>query len=253
MDATEVCTQAGFVLANCYVVNITKVKKKGFLGFFIGILVAVVTITIAIVAPQLAPGMSALFTSLGSSLGFTGMAAVIAGGAVSMLAGLVLTQIITGIASLIFGDKLGALIGSIISVAVGSIVAGLQQGQSFITAAKGLVSAEGVLAMTSSVGNGLQEFYQISAQQKVNKLKDFIEDSQLELKSIWDKNQRIIEKYEAEFGRSAIMFNRWSSPNESPDTFLSRTLLLGSDIAAITNGYVTNFVTSTITLKLATD
>lgn len=253
MDATEVCTQAGFVLCNCFVVNITKVKKKGFLGFLISIVVAVVAIAVAVLAPALAPGMSALFTSLGSSLGFTGMAAVIAGGAVSMLAGLVLTQMITGIASLIFGDKLGALIGAIISVAVGSIVAGLQQGQSFITAAKGLVSAEGVLAMTSSVGNGLQEYYQISAQQKVNKLKDFIEDSQLELKSIWDKNQRIIEKYEAEFGRSAIMFNRWSSPNESPDTFLSRTLLLGSDIAAITNGYVTNFVTSTITLKPATD
>ncbi len=253
MDATEVCTQAGFVLCNCYVVNITKVKKKGFLGFLLSIIVAVVAITIAIVAPQLAPGMSALFTSLGTSLGFTGTAAIIAGGAASMLAGLVLTQIITGIASLIFGNKLGALIGSIISVAVGSIVAGLQQGQSFMAAAKGLVSAEGVLAMTSSVGNGLQEYYKISAQQKVNKLKDFIEDSQLELKSIWDKNQRIIEKYEAEFGRSAIMFNRWSSPNESPDTFISRTLLLGSDIAAITNGYVTNYVTSTITLKPALD
>lgn len=253
MDATEVCTQAGFVLCNCYVVNITKVKKKGFLGFLLSIVVAVVAITIAIVAPQLAPGMSALFTSLGSSLGFTGMAAVIAGGAVSMLAGLVLTQIITGIATLIFGDKLGALIGAIISVAVGHITMGMQQGLSFVSAAKGLVSAEGVLAMTSSVGNGLQEYYQISAQQKVNKLKDFIEDSQLELKSIWDKNQRIIEKYEAEFGRSAIMFNRWSNPNESPDTFFSRTLLLGSDIAAITNGYVTNFVTSTITLKPAID
>lgn len=253
MDATEVCTQAGFVLANCYVVNITKVKKKGFLGFFIGILVAVVAITIAIVAPYLAPGMSALFTSLGSSLGFTGVAAVIAGGAVSMLAGLVLTQIITGIASLIFGDKLGALIGAIISVVVGHVVTGMQQGLSFVSAAKGLVSAEGVLAMTSAVGNGLQEFYQISAQQKVAKLHDFIEESQKELKSIWDKNQRLIEKYEAEFGRSAIMFNRWSSPNESMDTFIARTLLLGSDVAAITNGYVTNFVASTITLKKALD
>lgn len=253
MDATEVCTQAGFVLCNCYVVNITKVKKKGFLGFLIGILVAVVAITIAIVAPQLAPGMSALFTSLGSSLGFTGMAAVIAGGAVSMLAGLVLTQIITGIATLIFGDKLGALIGAIISVAVGHVAMGMQQGQAFISAAKGLVSAEGVLAMTSAVGNGLQEFYQISAQQKVAKLHDFIEESQRELKSIWDKNQRLIEKYEAEFGRTAIMFNRWSSPNESMDTFIARTLLLGSDVAAITNGYVTNFVASTITLKKALD
>lgn len=253
MDATEVCTQAGFVLCNCYVVNITKVKKKGFLGFLLSIVVAVVAITIAIVAPQLAPGMSALFTSLGSSLGFTGMAAVIAGGAVSMLAGLVLTQMITGIASLIFGSKLGALIGAIISVAVGHVMTGMHQGQSFVNAAKGLVSAEGVLAMTSAVGDGLQEYYQISTQQKVNKLKDFIEDSQQELKSIWDKNQRLIERYEAEFGRTAIMFNRWSSPNESMDTFISRTLLLGSDVAAITNGYVTNFVASTITLKKALD
>jgi len=253
MDATEVCTQAGFVLCNCYVVNITKVKKKGFLGFLLSIVVAVVAITIAIVAPALAPGMAALFTSLGTSLGFVGTAAIIAGGAVSMLAGLVLTQIITGIATLIFGDKLGALIGAIISVAVGHVAMGMQAGQSFINAAKGLVSAEGVLAMTSAVGNGLQEYYQISAQQKVAKLHDFIEDSQRELKSIWDKNQRLIEKYEAEFGRTAIMFNRWSSPNESMDTFISRTLLLGSDVAAITNGYVTNFVASTITLKKALD
>lgn len=253
MDATEVCTQAGFVLCNCYVINITKVKKKGFLGFLISIIVAVVAITIAIVVPELAPSMSALFTSIGTSLGLTGTAAIIAGGAVSMLAGLVLTQIITGIASLIFGDKLGALIGAIISVAVGHVAMGMQQGASFVSAAKGLVSAEGVLAMTSAVGNGLQEYYQISAQQKVAKLHDFIEESQRELKSIWDKNKRLIERYEAEFGRTAIMFNRWSSPNESMDTFISRTLLLGSDVAAITNGYVTNFVASTITLKKALD
>lgn len=253
MDATEVCTQAGYVLCNCFVVNITKVKKKGFLGFLLSIVVAVVAIAVAVIAPQLAPGMTALFTSLGTAAGFTGTAAIIAGGAVSMLAGLVLTQIITGIASLIFGDKLGALIGAIISVAVGHVAMGMQQGQTFVSAAKGLVSAEGVLAMTSAVGNGLQEFYQISAQQKVAKLHDFIEDSQRELKSIWDKNKRLIERYEAEFGRTAIMFNRWSSPNESMDTFISRTLLVGSDVAAITNGYVTNFVASTITLKKAFD
>ena len=253
MDATEVCTQAGYVLCNCFVVNITKVKKKGFLGFLLSIVVAVVAIAVAVIAPQLAPGMSALFTSLGSSLGLTGMAAVIAGGAVSMLAGLVLTQMITGLATLIFGDKLGSLIGSIISIAVGSIVTGMTQGQSFLGATKGLVSAEGVIAMTSSVGNGLQEYYQISAQQKVNKLRDFMEESQKELKSIWDKNQRLIEKYESEFGRNSFIFNRWSSPDESMDTFTTRTLLLGSDIAAITNGYVTNFVSSTITLKKAFD
>lgn len=251
LDATEVCTQAGFILCNCFTIHVQKIKKKGFLGFLIGIVVAVIAITIAVIQPELAPAMSSMFTSIGTALGLTGTAAVIAGGAVSMLAGVILTQVITNIASLIFGDKLGGLIGSVISVVVGNAVMGMMQGMSVVDATRGLMSAEGVIAMTSAVGKGLQGYFEISAQEKATKLENFMETRQEQLKSLWDRNQEIIAKRIELTGKNSFYFNGWSPTNESRDAFLTRTLLVGSDVAAITNGYITNYVSSTLRLKPA--
>lgn len=251
MDATEVCTQAGFVLCNCYVVKITKVKKKGFLGFLIGIIVAVVAVVIAIAAPQLAPTMSFMFTSIGTAMGLTGVAAIVAGAAVSMIAGVIITQLITQIAVGIFGKKLGAILGQIIAVVAMAAIGGGFSADGAMSSIRGLMSAEGVIKMTVAVGSGIQQYSAVSAQEKAVKLANFLEEANKQLKTLWERNQDLANKYNKEFGPNHFMFNSWSDPYESPSTFFTRTLMCGSDVAAITLSFINNYCETTLALKPA--
>lgn len=251
MDATEVCTQAGFVLCNCYVVNITKVKKKGFLGFILGIVVAVVAIAIAVLAPELAPTMSFMFTSVGTAMGLTGVAAIIAGAAVTMIAGVIITQLITQIAVAVFGKKLGAILGQIIAVVAMAAIGGGFSADGAMSGIKGLMSAEGVIKMTVAVGSGVQQYSAVSAQEKAVKLTNFLEEANKQLKTLWQRSQDLANKYNEEFGPNHFMFNSWSDPYESPSSFFSRTLMCGSDVAAITLSFINNYCETTLALKPA--
>lgn len=251
MDATEVCTQGGFLLCNCYVIKETKVKKKGFFGFLIGIIVAVVAIAIAVFAPALAPNMTFMFTSIGTAMGLTGVAAVVAGAAVSMIAGVIITQLITQIAVAIFGKKLGAILGQIIAVVAMAAIGGGFSADGAMSGIKGLMSAEGVIKMTVAVGSGVQQYSAVSAQEKAVKLTNFLEEANKQLKTLWQRSQDLANKYNEEFGPNHFMFNSWSDPYESPSSFFSRTLMCGSDVAAITLSFINNYCETTLALKPA--
>lgn len=250
-DATEVCTQANYVLANCYEIHIQKVKKKGFLGFLISIIVAIIAITIAILAPELAPAMTSTFNLIGGALGFTGVAATIAGGVGSMIAGIIVTQAIVGITSALFGSKIGQILGSVLAAFTMAVGLGMAQGDSFLGAAQNLMTAENVIQTSLSVGKGVLD---VMAQTEAEKLSRGFQALDRQQTSFWQeymqKSRDLSDRFIDMFGSGASIGYFGGVP-ESSDMFISRTLLVGSDVAAITNGFITNYVESQLTLQPA--
>lgn len=247
VDSTQMMTAAAYMVFNSYKV----VKKKWYqTGFFkIALFIVLVAITIIVFGPA-APGVLGTALAVGTSLGLTGIAAIIAGTIVNMLASMIISQIIMRGSTELFGAKWGALIGTIVSMITLNVATMASAGATLSQVGSTLASAQNIMAMTNAVGNGISGFLRGAA------METYAETAKME-KEAKRKARTLFEQFDMEFGYGRAEFDpmrttdtMYGSFVESEADFLSRTLLTGSDIAEMSMSMVTDFAYHTIRLPL---
>lgn len=248
VKSTQMSTACCFLVLNCYKIVKIKWYQRGLFKIII-VIVVVIVVTLATNGAG-TPGILGTNIAVGTAVGLTGIAAVIAGAIINALASLILTHIIMAGATAIFGDKLGALLGTIISFVALNVGTAFANGTSLAASWSNMMSAQGLMSLTSSVGNGVSQYILASTQGLIQKTENMLERYEQQSKSI-------TEAYAQNIGYDTGLFDPLklvdvSNPfdqimaMETRDSYLSRTLMTGHDIADMTLTMLNDFADLTL-------
>lgn len=240
--STQLATACTNVVLNSYVV-----KKFSLLGFVLKI---VLIIVVVIVLNMVFPGLgNTIGGKLAVALGLTGFVALIVAIAVNFIAGMIVQAILTKAATAVFGEKFGAIIGALATVFAMSGLNSLANGGGFTANFSSMFSAQGLLSLTQAVGNAYASVIQMGTAEIQAKQADYVKTANVEM-------LRVQELYAVEIGYGNAAFDplnlvsTFAPVVETPDTFLTRTLMVGSDICELTHAAVSNFSAFTTTKLL---
>jgi len=212
-------------------------------GFFRILLIAASLLLPYVFAPisSLATAGGVLGTNLavGSILGLTGTAAIVAGAAANMVAGILVNRLITWGAQELLGEEFGALVGAVLSFVAFNVMEGglLDGGISFDWT--NLFTGENLLQMTNSVVSGYNHMLSIQTGDIYADLEELNTKEQKELEEIqklWDELTP-----ESTLLDPMLLTEGTLDYGESRSVFLSRTLMTGGDIASLSTGYISDF------------
>ena len=265
VDSTDLAQFCGYLIFNCY----EKVKQKwyqsGFFGFIITIIVVIVTVYFtwgSTTGPAVAgstaatSGMTSAATTIGTSLGLSGIVATVVGGAILMAASALVTVAITKAVTAVLGDSLfaqilGTVLATIASVYTGMTITNFAQSGSFMTSTATLwgqmSSAPNLLKLGISSLNTYTNYLNASLQEMQQDALKFSQTYEQQLEKI---NQAYAELF-GSTSNAGLVTNAMLHQYEPMDTFLTRTLLTGSDIAQMSLDMVSNFVDYTLNLDIA--
>ena len=243
VDATQMGTACVFLVFNVY----QKTKKKWWQrGFFKILFVVVVAIVSVVVTGGAGIGLLGSHLAVGGALGLTGMTAAIVGAVANSLAALVLSTIITKLTENL--GWFGALIGAVLTIAITGAMNSFHAGNGFNFDFSQLMKAENIMKLMDAAGQGYTAYARSSIIDMQNELIEFQEDANAELR-------RVREAYMDQFGYGGgqidpMMFVADNSPvmAESRDSFLSRTLMTGSDVAQMSHSLLNDYVELNLTL-----
>ena len=255
VDASEMHLCSAYLILNSYKV----VKKKWYQSGIFKVIVAVVVIVISIYFPPFgtaanstAGGVLGTNVAVGTAIvGAGASASIIAlvGGIANALAGMVLGAIISRVAGKLLGNSfLGDLVAMVAVVAIGSYQTAASNGTplSFAESFGSLMKAENLLKLGMSATDGLSSY--------INKSTMNILQEAQELQEAYSaESRRIQEMYVEQFGAGKVIdpmafTEAGRGTVENVDSFISRTLLTGMDIAEITHKMLSQFASLTLTL-----
>lgn len=234
-DATQMACSSMFLVFNCYEVKKQKWYQTGIFKFLFAIVIAIVSVVFTGGAGL---GLLGANLAVGVSLGFTGMTAAIVGAVANALAAMVLSTLIEGIAKN-FG-KFGAIIAAIFSVFVGNLVSTFQNTGSLAINWTAFLKADNLLSLTEAVGKGVAGVIEAETQGLYGQMADYANKA-------LEETKKIQQAFFEELGYGAVqidpfMFVDSSGPIvETSDTFLTRTLMTGSDIAEMSRELIYSF------------
>jgi hypothetical protein len=246
VDSTQMFTQATWIVFNSYEVVKQKWYQTGI--FKIVVFVAMIVITVA-TAGAAAPGLLGAAGAVGATLGFVGITATIVGAIANAIAAMILMQLISTISTAVFGAKIGAIIAVVASIAAMSFGTSMMSGMSMAQAWGNLMSVVNILQLTSAVGNGISGYIQASVAGVQGQTTDMMaeyEKASKKIQSMW------IEEFgqgDFHFDPTQLTNNNPGGISELPESFLSRTLMTGSDIAEMTNGMLSDFASLTLDMN----
>lgn len=237
------------VSKNCtyLLINSVNIQRTSWLQDNLGWLLPVLAIGLSIVFAPAGVGLLGANATVGASLGFTGTAAVVAGAVANAIAASIVTALITEAAKNVFGEKIGEIVGAVLSFIVIGWKTG-SFGESFEFT--DLLDANNLIGFSNAVTKGYTAFLNIDTQE--------IYDSLGELQTAFaEESERILALASEVLGVTNNAFDPMIFTDateyfgESSNSFLSRTLMTGSDIADISHGLIERF--TDVTLDLPTD
>lgn len=248
-DGTQMGTACCFLMFNCYKV----VKQKWYQTFLFKVILIVIVVAVTIFFPPggaAGGGLLGTNIAVGAALGFTGTMAIVVGTLLNYLAAMLIMSLITRTAVHYLGEEWGLIIGTIAGLITLQVGTGMANGLSFSASFNNLLRVDNLLLLTNSVGNAYAEILNKDAQETMKKAAELQDKFTKDLKALQ-------EKYSAEFGRNGIldptqMVNLLLSPHESSEAFLTRTLMVGSDLADMSMEMLYNFVNITLSNDLPT-
>lgn len=248
VKATQMGTACCLAVFNCYVVKKIKWYQRGWFKIFL----IVVIIVVSVVFPPFGAAGAGILGSgaaVGAALGFSGLMAVIVGAVANFIAAALLTKLISMGATAIFGAKIGAIIGAIAATVAIAVGGGMMNGQTFSSSIGQLSNITNIINLSNSVAGGIQKYIAASINGIQNKMLGLQED--------YDKQtNELSDLYAANIGYGRGFFDATrltdygSYSYESSESFLSRTLMTGSDNIELMHSYVTNFASMTLTSSL---
>ena len=248
-EQTELALVNKIIVFNCFLVVRVRWYQRGIFKFLSAIIVGAFL-------GFLFPGALGLLGSnfaVGASLGVSGALAGAIGGAVNAVAAVVLLTAIEAGAIAIFGEKWGAVIGAIISFFTMSYIMNFQVSGGMAVNWGDMLKAENLLKLTNAVSGSISgwargEMGELQAE-GASAFSDF------------EKQSRDMEKRALEllgYGGALLnplMFGQVSDTSatdfsyaESRDAFLTRTLMTGSDLVALSHLMIEEFPEITLDL-----
>lgn len=252
--STQVATQCFFLVFNCYEI----VKQKWYQTGLFKIVVIIIIVVISIFFPPAGgaaggAGILGANAAVGAAVGLTGMAAIVAGAIINAIAAMIVMSIITKVATSLFGDKIGIIVATVASfIAMNPGLAGASSTQSIATSFSNLMSPVGLMKLSMAVGSGYTGYVNAETQEYLAETDRITREYEKQMKIISDA-------YETTFGYGQGVIdpmNLLDSTNivqaaESSESFLTRTLMTGTDIAEISIGLISQFAETTTSTKLS--
>lgn len=238
-DSTQLSFECLHLVLNCYKV----VKKKWYQTGLFKILLVIVAVVITVLSMGTATPMASALVSAAATvsvtLGVSGIIAAFIVATVTVLAGMLLTSLLTPVLVDVFGEKWGRVL-AIVATALTMNFA--MTGSALGSLANAPLNATTIIQGTGAVLN-LYGAYNQGAMVELD-----VDGKMKEMKAEYDTKMEEIERLTREFlspGTNLIDIDGFIKATailmEKPGDFLSRTLLTGSDIAAITAGQIENF------------
>ena len=242
---------------NCYKQYKKKWYQSGFFSFITTVVIVVITIVVIYFSyGSLASYSTALAGTVGGSIAAgAGIAIgttayIVVASAINAICAIILSKIVTTVAIDTFGEKLGVIIGAVASIIIS---VGIYNNFDFSKAISSI--SQNIPQFTSSVvmqgGNAYSQILGLKAQSIVAKINDLYLSYTDKIEEIQDKTEELLGYNQY----SPLFINSILEPNqmlvyENRDTFLSRTLLLGSDIVDLTLNSITNFTKLNLSTEL---
>lgn len=240
--STQLSTACSYLVMNSY----KKVKQKWYQTSAFKIVVVVVAVVVSVFTMGTGgAGILGAYGAVGASLGFVGLAAVIVGAVANAIAAMILISIITKVSTSLFGDKLGFIIAAIASMVAMNVGTAMSTGTSLSTLAGEMMNAQNIMQLTSSVGNGISQYINASTAATIQKAESVMQQYNTDMMAI-------NKQYEEMFGTAGqgVIDPMQFVSMESMDSFLSRTLMTGSDIADMSLNMVGSFSDMTLNTDL---
>lgn len=238
--STQLSTACSYLIMNSY----KKVKQKWYQTGAFKVVVIVVAIVISVyTAGAGGAGILGAYGTVGAALGFAGLAAVIVGAVANAIAAMVLISIVTKVSTSLFGDKIGFIVAAVASMVAMNVGSALSTGASMSTMMGNMMNAQNIMQLTSAVGNGISQYINASTVDTIREAERIMQQYNTDSKAIQ-------AKYEEMFGTDGMgVIDPMSFVSiESLDTFLSRTLLTGSDIAGMSMDMIGGLTDLTLSL-----
>ncbi len=240
VHTSQMATACVFVVMNCYKEVSTPWYATGLFKILIVIVIAVVSVTLT---GGTGLGLLGAHMAVGAALGLTGLTAAIVGSIANALAAMILVTIIQEVAVDAFGPQIGFIIAAIAMIIVGSAASSFQSAGSIAVNWGDMLSIDNLMKLTSAVGSAVEASITQDITDLTKQMKDLETNAQKE-------SEKIQQAYFNEFGYGAgqidpMMLVDSSSTSgilaESSNSFLSRTLMTGSDLAELSQDLLYNF------------
>lgn len=242
-DANQMATSCCYAVFNCYEVRKTRWYESGIFRIFLVIVIAIASVVFTGGAGL---GLLGTHLAVGSALGFSGMTAAIVGSVINALAGLLLATLLEKTLGGL--GVLGTMLSTVVMILAGQVASAFSSGQVLALDWGQLLRVDNLMKLTDAVGRGLTGMLQEDAFKLQQNWLDYAEYAKIE-------TSKIQQAYFNEFGYGAgaidpLMFVDTSGAPiaESSDTFLTRTLMTGSEIAEMSRELLYEF--PTLSLKL---
>lgn len=256
VDSTQMSTASAFLVFNSY-----KVKKAPWYsaGFFKVILIVVAIAITVFTAGAGGIGLLGANIAVGTLLGLEGVAAVIAGAIANALAAMIVIRIIQFGAEKFIGGKLGEIVGGVLSVFAIAAGTGFGSGLDFSQIFEQLTSPVNLLKITEAAGNAYAKIMQGNAQSIVKQTESMVEQYKALSADVEKKTEELFGVSGADLSINPLALTDVDLPNvkknilfaETPESFFSRTLLSGSEIADLSMSFVNSFCDLTLSTKLS--
>lgn len=238
---TNMSYNTNHIVFNCYKVVKQKWYQSGVFKVVIVVIAIVVTAISYGTASSAAYGaVVALSTAIGSSI----LVAAIILATGSVVLGMLIGRILDKVAVGLFGEEFGHIIGAIATVIVmyygGSAVMNSFGSTAASTAASNttMFTADNILKATAGVGKLGQAYMEGQAAVLQQEAQSFQDMAAANMEQI---NDLIAELSQRTGNIDTSWFMQDTIVNESPSTFLTRTLLTGSEIVDVTHGLIHNY------------
>lgn len=225
VDVTQFSTSCTYILLNYY----KETKKKWYQTGLFKFIVIVIAVVISVWSAGSAAPAAMKMLSVAAAAGAGALAIAIAKLAATALIALILSKLIINVSVDLLGDVWGTIVGVIASMYLTSVGGNyLSTGNMAFT---DFFSATSLMKLSSAVMVELSNVYE----DRTNKL---LETARYETDSMTKYMSELAQLYQEEFNIEGLekaqrhLFNMNASfLLNSPETFLHRTLLTGSDIA----------------------
>lgn len=244
--STQMCTASAFLVFNSYKVTKVKWYQTGFFRILIVIVMIVVTMATGVPLAE----MSGIFGAngvVGAQLGLVGFQAAVAGAVINAVGGMIVMNIVSNVAVRLLGPELGAIFAAVAMMFIMNPGLADSFGSSLSTGFSELMKVDNILRLTNSVGQGMQA---------ANKV--LFADAQKQIAQYTAEARALREGYASMYVDGVVNIdpqmiiesstnqNTVAFMSEALDNFLARTMMTGSDVAALTDVMITNFAEITL-------
>lgn len=260
VDTTQMATACSYLIFNSY----KEVKEKWYATSAFKIVLVIVVIVITVISAGTGAGSAGVLGpagAVGAALGFAGTVAIIVGTIANAIAAMLISNILLAASTKIFGEEIGLIVGTIASIIAinagtainaGSSAASVGASNSAAFSMPNLATPQNLMRLGVAAGKGYAQYIEAGN-------RDIMAEIQETSKAYEERSKEIQSLYEQNIGYSSSLFDPLSligaseSANFIPEgasTFLSRTLMTGTDVAQTSISMLTNFSEITLSTQL---